>query len=155
MGAKWMIIPAFALLLSGCAGMQKPKIFTVDKDTFFVEAEDFGLTDARVMDLEGASGGKTVVFEDASSKAEATIPLSKGNYEITVYGMGPSYEEDAFFLTVDENAEQRMWMETPGDIMPTMEYYSYTQQADSPCHILLTYIEPNVELDRVKFVRIQ
>jgi hypothetical protein len=155
MEAKWMIVPAFALLLSGCTGMQTLKINTVDKDTFFVEVEDFELTNAKVMDLEGASGGKTVVLEDASGKAEATIPLSKGNYEITVYGLGPSYEEDAFFLTVDGNAEQRMWMESPGDIVPTMEYYSYTQQADGPCHIMLSYIEPNVELDRVKFVRIQ
>lgn len=155
MVAKWMFVPAFVILLSGCTGTQKLKINTVDKDTFFVEVEDFHLTNAKVMDLEGASDGKTVILEDASSKAEATIPLSKGNYEITVYGLGPSYEEDAFFLTVDDNAEQRMWVESPGDIAPTMEYYNYNQKADGPCCILLTYIEPNVELDRVQFVRVQ
>ena len=155
MNTKLIVGVAFALLFSGCAGMEKPKINMVDKDTFFIEVEEFDLTNAEVRELEGAGGGKTVMLKDASGRAEATVYLSKGSYEITVYGLGPSYEEDAFYLTVGDNAQQRMWMESPGDIVPTLEYYAYTQQADGPCHLLLSFIESNVELDRVKFVRIQ
>ena len=155
MNIKLMVVSAVFLLLAGCAGMQKSIIHTVDKDTFFVEVEDFDLTGAKVLDLEGASGGKSVVLQDDTSKAETTIPLSKGGYEIIVYGLAPSYDEDAFFMKVGGNPEQRMWMESPGEIVPTLEYVAYTQEADGPCDIVITYAEPNVELDRVEFKRIQ
>ncbi len=155
MNAKWMTVPAIAILFSGCTGMEKPKINTVDKDTFFVEVEEFDLTNAEMLDLEGASGGKTVMLQDASGKAEATIQLSKGNYEITVYGMGPTYDEDAFFMKVGGNAEQRMWMESPGDLVPTLEHYNFTQESNGPCDILLRFVESNVELDRIQFKRVQ
>ena len=155
MNAKWMTVLTMALLFSGCAGIEKPKINTVDQDTFFVEVEEFDLTNAEIVELEGASGGKTVMLQDASGKAEATIKLSKGSYEVTVYGLGPSYDEDAFYLSIGSEMQQRMWMESPGDIVPTLEYYNHSQEADGTCHILLSFIEPNVELDRVQFMRIQ
>jgi hypothetical protein len=155
MNTKLMVVSAIALLVAGCAGMEKSIIHTVDNDTFFVEAEDFELTGAKVLDLEGASGEKSVVLQDNMSMAEATIQLDKGGYEIIVYGMAPSYDEDAFFMKVGDNAEQRMWMESPGDIVSTLEYVAYTQEADGPCDIVITYAEPNVELDRVEFKRVQ
>jgi len=98
MNTKWMIVSMISLLFAGCAGMEKPVIHTVDKDTFFVEAEEFDLTGAKVLELEGASGEKSVVLQDEKAKAEVTIRLSKGGYEIIVYGLGPSYDEDAFFM---------------------------------------------------------
>jgi hypothetical protein len=155
MNTKLIVVSVISLLLAGCAGMEKPVMHNVDKDTFFVEVEDFNLTGAKVLDLEGASGGKSVVLQDDTGKAEATIRLSKGGYEIIVYGLAPSYEEDAFFMKVGGNAEQRMWMESPGEIVPTLEYVAYTQEADGPCDIVITYAEPNVELDRVQFKRVQ
>lgn len=155
MNTKLMVVSVISLLFAGCAGMEKPMIHTVDEDTFFVEVEEFDLTGAKVLDLEGASGEKIVVLQDDTSEAEATIRLSKGSYEITVYALGPSYDEDAFFMKVGGNAEQRMWLESPGDIVSTLEYVAYTQEADGPCDILITYAEPNVELDRVEFKRIQ
>lgn len=155
MNTKLMVVSVIALLFAGCAGMEKSIIHTVDKNTFYVEVEDFNLTSAKVLDLEGAGGGKVVVLQDDNSKAETTIPLSKGSYEITVYGLAPSYDEDAFFMKVGDNAEQRMWLESPGDIVPTLEYVAYAQQADGSCNILITYAEPNVELDRVQFKRVQ
>jgi hypothetical protein len=155
MNTKWMVVSVISLLFAGCAGMEKSIIHTVDNDTFFVEAEDFDLTGAKVLELEGASGEKSVVLQDATAQAEVTIQLKKGGYEITVYGLAPSYDEDAFFMKVGGNAEQRMWMESPDDIVPTLEYVAYTQEADGPCVIVITYAEPNVELDRVEFKRIQ
>ena len=155
MNAKWMTVLAIAILFSGCTGMEKPKINMVGKDAFFVEVEEFDLTNAEILDLEGASGGKTVTLQDASGKAEATIQLSKGNYEITVYGLGSSYDEDAFFLTVGGNKEQRMWMESPGNIVPTLEHIAYNQEADGLCDISLSFVESNVQLDRVQFKRVQ
>jgi hypothetical protein len=155
MRAKLMIVSVIALLFTGCAGTQKSIIHTVDENTFFVEVEDFELFNAKVLDLEGASGEKSVVLQDDSSKAKATIKLSKGRFEISVYGLAPSYEEDAFYVTVADNEQQRMWIESPEDILPTLEYVAHTQEADGPCDIVITYIEPNVELDKVEFIRIQ
>ena len=155
MNKKLMVVSMVSLLLAGCAGMEKSIIHTVDKDTFFVEIEDFDLTGAKVLDLEGASSEKSVVLQDEKARAEATIQLNKGSYEIIVYGMAPSYDEDALFMKVGSNAEQRMWMESPDDIVPTLEYIAYTQEANGPCAIVITYAEPNVELDRVQFKRIQ
>jgi hypothetical protein len=155
MKTKWMVIPAIALLFYGCAGMEKPRIHKAGEDTFFVEVEEFNLTNAHVQELEGASGGKVVVLDDESGKAEATIKLCKGNYKITVYGLGPSPDEDAFFLKVGDKAAQRMWMESPGDIVPTPESVTFNQEADGPCNISLSFAEPNVQLDRVQFERVQ
>jgi hypothetical protein len=155
MKTKWIVIPSVALLLSGCIGMGKPRIHNAGEATFFVEAEEFDLTNAKVQKLEGASGGKVIVLEDESGKAEATIKLSKGNYLITVYGLGPSYDEDAFYLKVGNNTTQRMWMESPGDIVPTLETATFSQEANGPCDIMLRFAESNVQLDRVQFERDQ
>jgi hypothetical protein len=154
MRAKLMIVSVIAMLFAGCAGMEKSIIHTIDETTFFVEVEDFDLTGAKVLDLEGASGEKAVMLQDDTSKAEATIKLCKGSYEVSVYGLAPSYEEDAFYVTVGGN-EQRMWIESPEEILPTLEYVAHTQDADGPCDIVITYIEPNVELDKVEFKRVQ
>jgi len=138
-------------ILTGCASMNKPRIQKVGKDVLFVEVEEFKLTNAQVQELEGASGGKVVVLQDKNSKAEATIQLSKGNYEITVYALGPSYDEDAFYVTVGDNAEERRWTENIGEILPTLDVVNLTQDADGPCDILISLAEPNVQLDRVEF----
>lgn len=151
MKTKWMAVLVIALLFSGCAGMEKPRIQKVAKDMFFVEVEEFDLTNAQVQELEGASGGKVVALQDEDSKAEATIPLSKGNYEITVYALGPSHEEDAFYVTIGDNTQKRRWPENPGEILPTRDVVNFTQQAKGPCDILIHFAEPNVQLDRVQF----
>jgi len=151
MKTKWMAVLAIALLFSGCAVMEKPRIQKVGKDVFFVEVEEFDLTNAQVQELEGASGGKVVVLQDENGKAEATIKLSKGNYEITAYALGPSSDEDAFYLTVGDNAQERRWPENPGEILPTLDVVTFAQEADGPCDILLRFAEPNVQLDRVQF----
>lgn len=155
MKANWMAVLAIALLFSGCAGMEKPRIQKVAKDVFFVEVEEFDLTNAQVQELEGASGGKVVVLQGENSKAEATIQLSKGKYEITVYALSPSYDEDAFYITVGDYAEDRRWTEDIGEILPALDVVNFTQKADGPCDILLRFAEPNVQLDRVQFRHVQ
>jgi hypothetical protein len=151
MKANLMAVLAIALLFSGCAGMEKPRIQKVGKDAFFVEVEEFELSNAQVQELADASGGKVVVLQGWNGKAEATIQLSKGNYEITVYALGPSLDEDAFYLKVGDNTEQRRWPENPGEILPTLDVVNFTQQADGPCDILISFAEPKVQLDRVQF----
>ena len=155
MKAKWMAVLVIALLFSGCAGMQKPIVHKAGKDVFFVEVEEFDLTNAKVQELDGASGGKVVVLQDENGKAEATIPLRKGSYEITVYALGPSHEEDAFYMTVGDNAQKRRWPEKPGEILPTLDVVNFTQRADGPCDILIRFAEPNVQLDRVQFKKVR
>ncbi len=154
MKAEWMAVLAIALMFSSCAGMEKPEMHKVGENAFFVEVEEFDLTSAEVQELEGASGGKVVVLQDESGKAEATIKLSKGNYEVTVYALGPSFDEDAFFVTVGNSEQQRRFPESPGEILPTGEVVAFTQEADGPCSIVLQFAESNVQLDRIEFKHI-
>jgi hypothetical protein len=154
MKAKWMTILAIALMLPGCTSMNKLRVQKAGKDLFFVEVEEFNLTNAQVQELEGASGGKVVVLQDKNSKAEATIPLKKSKYEITVYALGPSYDEDAFYIKVGDNAEERRWTENIEEILPTLDVVNFTQKTNGPCNILLRFVEPNVKLDRVEFKHI-
>ena len=142
-----------ALMGSGCAGLMKPRIHRVAEDVFFVEVEEFTLTNAKVQELDNASGGKVVVLQDDTSRAEATVQLSKGNYQVTVYALGPSSEEDAFYLTAGEQWEERLWPTWTGEILPAPDV-SLTQQADGPCKIVIRFAEPNVQLDRVEFKRV-
>jgi hypothetical protein len=154
----WMAVFASALMFSGCGEQGKPvspakvkETKILGKDMFSLEVEDFKLTNAEVQKLEGAGGGKVVVFKDDYSRAEKTIQLGKGKYEVTVYALGPSFDEDAFYLTVGNLAEERRWPENPGELLPTQDTISLTQEADGPCNITLRFGEKNVQLDRVQF----
>lgn len=151
MKATWMAFLGIAVFLSGCACIEKPKKQKVAKDVFSVEVEEFNLTDAKVQEDKDAGGGKVVVLQDMTGKAAATIKLSKGSYEITVYALGPSSDEDAFYVTIGESAQERRWPQKPGELLPTLDVVNFTQKADGPCNILLTFAESNVQLDRVQF----
>ena len=154
MMARWISILAIALMFVGCSQLCEPKVRLFGKNDFSLEVEDFVLTNAKVQKLEGASGGKIVVLQDDYSRAEKTIQLSKGDYQVTVFLLGPDFEEDAFYLTIGDRAEERLWAESPGEILPTLDSIRLTQQADGPCKILFTYAEPNVQLDRIEFKRV-
>jgi len=65
--------------------------------------------------------------------------------------MGQSPDEDAFYVTIGDNQQQRMWPEEPGEILPTGQLVYFTQKADGPCDILLSFAESNVKLDCVEF----
>jgi len=152
MRAKWMVVLVIALTAFGCSQTDEPQIQLIGKKSFSLEVEDFKLTNAKVQDLEEASGGKVVVLQDEYGKAEKTIQLSKGNYQITVFALGTSFDEDAFYLSVGDTYEGRLYPESPGEILPTLDFIHYTQKADGPCKILFTYAEPNVLLDHIEFV---
>jgi len=142
-----------ALMGFGCGGPAKPKIHGVAEEVFSVEVEAFTLTNAKVQELDNASGGKVVVLQDDTSRAEVTIQLSKGNYQVTVYSQRASSDEDAFYMTVGEQWEERLYPDSTGEILPSQDV-SLTQQADGPCKIVIRFAEANVQLDRVEFKRI-
>lgn len=154
MRTKWMAVLVVALLVAGCACLTKPKMRGIGEDVFSLEVEDFKLSNAKVQQLDEASEGKVVVLQDASSEAEETIQLSKGDYQVTVFLLGTSPDEDAFYLTIGYRAEERLWAESPGNILPTLNSVHFTQKADGPCRILFTFAEPNVLLDRVEFKKV-
>ena len=152
MRAKWMVVLAVALVFSGCGERETGlKIQKLTDGAFSVEVEDFTLTSAEVQKLAEASGGKVVMLQDEYGEAEATIQLGKGDYEVIVYAYGASFDEDAFFLTIGNQAEERLWPEAPGELLPTQDVVHLTQDADGPCTIVLRFGEPNVQLDRVVF----
>jgi len=150
MRAKWIAVLLITLLVIGCVKTTKTeKKRILGKDVFSLEVEDFDLTNAEVQKLADASGKKVVVLKDDTSKAEKTIQLKKGEYKATVYVLGPSPNEDAFYLTIGDIAEERLYPDSTGEILPTWDI-QFSQHADGPCKIIFTFAEQNVQLDRIQ-----
>jgi hypothetical protein len=161
MKARWPAVLAIALLVVGCNGTKPPpapqpvvpEVPEVQpepaEEVTVLEVEEFTLKDAKVQALAAAGGGKVVVLQGDLSTAEKTIQLAKGTYTVTVYAFAPSYEEDAFYLTVGDGYEERIFPEEINKVLPAGPV-THTQKADGPCKISLGFGEENVQLDRVE-----
>jgi len=146
MTGRTMAVVAALVLAAGCAavGYQgSPQRVTV------LEMEKAALTKAVVKDLAGAGGGKAVLLTDESSEATLTVNLKKGTYELTFYGLAPSYDEDAFYVRVGDGEEMRLVISDTGKLLPSKPV-RFTVDKDGPCKILVSFAEENVQLDRVE-----
>ncbi len=74
-----------------------------------IEMEDFTLTDCVVSDLTNACGGKAVLIAKASSKAETTVKLPKGDYSVEFWMMAPSLESDTVWVTIGDAGKGSPW----------------------------------------------
>jgi len=151
MAGKTIAVLAVAVLAAGCAGVGVPTGgVSTTGDVTVLEVENFKLNKANVVALDGASGGKAVVLVDEASEAGITIPmLKKGDYELIVHGLAPSYEEDAFLITVGDLAEERLFISDINRVLPTAPL-PFTQRKDGPCKVVLMFGEDNVKLDRIE-----
>ncbi len=147
---RMIVFTVLVITMTGCSSTPQESGDYISKDGDIVlEVEKFELTNAKVQELAEASGGKTVVLKDDSSKAERTINLKAGNYNFTLYVQGASSEEDASYISVGGDSEERVYPDDVESILETQDVY-YTQKEDGPCSIVITFAEENVQLDRVE-----
>ncbi|MFO7898632.1 MAG: hypothetical protein R6V58_06190 [Planctomycetota bacterium] len=112
------------------------------------EVEAFQLDDAKVVDLEGASGGKAVLLTTANGEATTALDLSPGTYELVVYGYAPSYDEDALYVMIGDYPEQRLVLSDIQKIAATKPVTFKVEKA-GPVKVRLAFGEENVQLDRI------
>lgn len=147
MRGQLIAVVALVLLAGGCSSLSAAEK-VAPAGTVVREVEAFKLTDAKVEDLKGASGGKVVVMTTDAGEAELSVTLKKGAYELKVYGLAPSYDEDAFYLTVGDGEEKRLVISDINKVLPSAPY-AFTVAKDGACRILITYGEDNVKFDKV------
>jgi len=120
-----------------------------------VEVESFKLTDAKVVALEGASGGKAVEFSGEKSRAVGSVTLSPGTWYAALYMIGGAEDEDAVFLEFG-GVKARLYQSefTIEEAVPS-DYDLVEPRAkiekDGECEVVLSFAEPNVRLDRIVF----
>ena len=146
MGIRLLAMLAMAMMAAGCGVLEGRS----PGDATVVEVEAFKLTDAKVVALAGAGGGKAVVLADESSSAEIALPaLKKGTYELLVYGFAPSYEEDAVLVSVGDQAYERLVLPDINKLLPAGPL-TFTLAKDGACKVEISYTEDNVQLDRIE-----
>jgi hypothetical protein len=133
MRTTMMAASLIALLAAGCATP--------------LEVENFELTDAKVVDL--ADGGKAMLMTSDTSEATQTVELAAGDYELIVYAMAASLEEDAFFVTVGDSGQQRRFPKEVGKVLPA-DPVPFTVAEAGPVKIEISCAEANVKIDRVE-----
>ena len=75
-----------------------------------IELEDFSLTDCVVSNLGAlACGGKAVLIAKESSRAETTVKLSKGEYNVMFWIMAPSLNSDCVWVTIGDTGKAGPW----------------------------------------------
>ena len=150
MKAKCLTVLAVALVLAGCAGLPPDAV----DDSVTVQVEELTLTGAKVIKVPEAGGGKVVVLEGSSSKAEGNVTLKKGAYYVTVFALAVSDDEDAFYIQLAGGYNDRLYSDEKGAIVP-VDVGRHTQAADGACKIVFGFGEENVQLDQILFERIE
>jgi len=80
--------------------------FPADGGKLVLEAEDLRLERAWVKKLDGASGGKGVLFDYLDGFACGRVKLAKGKYEVLAHILAPDREADAFFIKLGGKYER-------------------------------------------------
>ena len=142
MSARVLAALAAAALIAGCTAAPQPAAFEVEN------AKCFKLTDAKVVELEGAGGGKAVVLTTANGEAVAQVVLPPGTYNLVVYGYAPSYNEDRFYVTVGDYPEAKMVMSAIKKVAPS-NALKFKVDKLGPVKIRISFGEDNVQFDRV------
>lgn len=154
-----LLVLLSAVVAAGCATVEE-KVKTAAEEAAKVlplkpapgatvlEVESFALTKATVKPLKGASGGKTVVLAQ-DGRAEASVTLPAGAYELAVVALAPSLAEDAFYVSVANQPETRLF---PGETekLAASRPVQFSLSAAGPCKVVLSFAEENVQLDRVE-----
>ncbi|MFW5866792.1 MAG: DUF4962 domain-containing protein, partial [Armatimonadota bacterium] len=110
------IMNSFAWRGQRSSGPMLRMTFRSDAETATWEAEELQLSGgARVLDDEDASGDRIVELasEDAEIAFETTLDASP--YVITVAGHGPAGDQDAFFVTVNDQEPKRSFIQDRGE----------------------------------------
>ena len=66
-----------------------------------------------------------------------------------MHGFAPSDKEDAFYVRVAGQAEERRFIKDTGKFTDS-EPVAFTMDKDGPCKIVLAFGEENVQFDKVE-----
>lgn len=117
-----------------------------------LEAESMKLTNVEKKDLPGASGGKAILFVDENGKAEGTVRLKKGKYEVKLYSQGTDTDHDAVFITVagtELRFYQEEWNKLASAKIKDVDPVTVEIPGDGAHTVLLAFAESDVYVDRV------
>jgi hypothetical protein len=126
-----------------------------------IELEAFTLTEAPVVDLDIASGGKAVSFQTEKARAETTVTLSKGDYKVELFLMGPSLDHDTVFVKIGDADPVKtfpshpvlpmvtFWRSMVGGRTNAMTIAVTEEQKTLP--VVITPKETELKLDRIIF----
>lgn len=144
---------ALALSAAGCAGT--PRLPAVGEE-LTLEVEAFRLRAARPAAREGAGGGRVVLFESGGSRAETSVELAAGTYEVVVYMDGPDADHDAVFVSVAED-EHRVYPDAGyrGCLSAAAPRPEICVWKNGPMPVIFRAAETGVSLDRVILKRVQ
>jgi hypothetical protein len=120
-----------------------------------IEIESFTLTDAKVQELKGASGGKVVLFDSEKSKAIGKVKLPAGKYQLTLYCQAEDEERDATYLQVNKDLDNRLWPVEKGSIQPCEDIVFFAVAEEGEQTIALWTAETGVLLDRVEIIKVK
>jgi hypothetical protein len=173
----WIVLVTGAVMVAGCASPVQPQPkkaetgtppaaavqpkpaesavppAAVRADKIVLEVEAFQLTLAQIKTVEGASGGKAVLFDHASGRAKTTVNLQKGEYEITAFAVAPDTDHDAFYLT-GPGLDERIYPEDVEKLSATKPV-TMTVQKDGPVALELAPAETDIVVDRLEIKRVK
>ena len=79
------------------------------------EAEDAQSKGTTVKTNKKASGGKLVEISQKDAEITRTLQLDAGSYRVTVRGYGPTPNQDAFYVRLDDGKKKRLFMSGWGE----------------------------------------
>jgi hypothetical protein len=103
------IVLSAASLVVSAAGTVTNAAAGRDALTIQIELEDFTLTDCTITNVAGASGGKAVLIAVATSKAETTVELEKGEYTVEFWIEAFSLQGDTVWVTIGDAGKASPW----------------------------------------------
>lgn len=119
---------ALALTLPAVAEETKPAGKPVVKDKYAprpgdvqIELEAFTLTEAPVVALDNASGGKAVDFARETARAETTVTLPKGDYMVELFLKGPTLDNDTVWVKVGDAEPAKTYPSHPR--LPMVDFW--------------------------------
>ncbi len=110
------IMNRFSFRAGGSAGPMLRLTFSSGENPTNLEVEAFELSGgARIIDNEKASGGKLVELAGPEAEASLTTRLGASEYLLTVRGHGPSADQDAFHVRIDDGKPMRLYINGWGE----------------------------------------
>ncbi len=122
-----------------------------------LEAEEFALRGVKAWEFPGAPGEKALLFLFAGDRAETTVVLRQGRYEVRVLMQGLDTNHDSVLVTV-AGREQRFTQDSWGRLAPGKVHDVPRPTVDVPRdgehRVALAFDESHVWVDRVVLVRV-
>ena len=113
-----------------------------------LEVEDFALSKADVLDLDGAGGGKVVTFAQPGAEARTTVKLEKGEYRALMYLKADDTERDSVWLKIGAR-EEAVWPLECGRLVDAERWVEFTVTDAQPVPVSIRPKDLGACVDRI------